>query len=252
MVNAKYWRHRLQKIEIRMRIKSKFRAGTVKNCAYILAATYIGGVVPLSIAEQVASEDTQAPINDSSVSQNNDDAKALVAELKKVDFFSASFNQQVKTIDGELLESSAGKVWAAQPEQLKWQVELPEAQLLLVANDQILHYEEDLEQATIRPYQANLAATPAMILSGNVDKFLQEYSVTQTEEGYLLIPVQNSEIFDRMHLTLNEGLVSSLTLYDGLGQTTHMQFSGVQSNQAFGTSLFTFELPDGTDIYRYE
>ena len=110
-------------------------------------------------------------------------------------------------------------------------------------------YDEDLEQVIIQPFNNDLAATPAILFSGDLDQLDQAYFVTQLGEGrFELKPEQGGSLFDSMAIVFDNNKPKSIALTDSLGQTTIIRFTQLELNPVPSVDQFAFEVPEGVDV----
>ncbi len=80
--------------------------------------------------------------------------------------WSADFKQTIDDGHGNVVRSAAGKLYLQKPGKFRWDYTEPSEQLILADGKQIWFYDKDLQQANVRPMDASLANTPAVLLSG--------------------------------------------------------------------------------------
>jgi outer membrane lipoprotein carrier protein len=136
----------------------------------------------------------------------------------------------------------------------------------LVSNLQdIWLYDPDLEQVTIRPYSQDIDQSPALLLSGNIEKISQTYHIKKNSNVnkdnntrsdklvnitsyFVLTPKQVNSVFIELQLGFIDNTIQQMTLADSLGQTTHFTFSNMVLNQLINEEIFEFSIPVGVDV----
>ena len=83
-----------------------------------------------------------------------------------LDTFQSQFIQTVIDSDGQQVQRSEGTVWIRKPGRFRWDYRTPYRQLIVADGKRLWTYDEDLEQATVKPVDEALSSTPAMLLSG--------------------------------------------------------------------------------------
>lgn len=182
-----------------------------------------------------------------------DDADELVKNLTLLDTFTGQFVQTLKDDKGELLQESSGDFVLQRPGYFRWNTTEPFPQLLVTNLQSIWLYDPDLEQVTVREYDDNVSATPALLLSGDVRKIKLHYDIQlheqqQNQATYLLTPVTPQELFISLMVTFVDEQLVSMSLVDALGQVTQFQFVDGVYNQAVDATLFEFSPPAGADV----
>jgi len=167
---------------------------------------------------------------------------------------SATFEQQVVDADGAQIQQARGHMWLQRPDRFRWDYQQPYHQLIVGDGQQVWVYDEDLEQVTVRPIDAALGQTPALLLSSD-KPILDAFSVMAlgNRDGIdwlLLRPHDVDATFDELRLGLVDGRLQAMELRDGLGHTTRLHFSELVRNQPIDPEQFVFIPPDGVDVVR--
>ena len=178
-----------------------------------------------------------------------DDIQHLRDLLQPITSLSARFEQQITDGDGFELQTSEGLFQVSQPNRLRWVVETPMPQEIIADGVTLWIYDADLEQVIIQPFNKDIAATPAILFSGDLDELDNAYFVTQVAEDHFeLKPEQGGSLFDSMTIAFNAGKPASLALTDSLGQTTTIHFTQLELNPELSGDQFVFQIPDGVDV----
>ena len=136
----------------------------------------------------------------------------------------------------------------------------------MVSNlEDIWLYDPDLEQVTIRPYSQEIDQSPALLLSGNVEKISKTYHIkkissvekaddamssnsTDTISYFVLTPKQTNNVFLQLYLGFVDKKLHEMILEDSLGQTTRFIFKNITLNTLIDDGIFEFSIPDGVDV----
>jgi len=178
-----------------------------------------------------------------------EDIQQLRDLLQPITSLSARFQQQITDGDGYKLQASEGLFQVSQPNRLRWVVETPMPQQIIADGVTLWIYDPDLEQVIIQPFNDDIAATPAILFSGDLDQLDDAYFVTQLAEGrFELKPEQGGSLFDSMTIVFDGAKPASIALTDTLGQVTSISFTELDINPALSGDLFVFEAPDGVDV----
>lgn len=180
---------------------------------------------------------------------NPDDIQQLRQLLQPINSLSARFNQQITDPDGYKLQTSTGIFQVSQPNRLRWVVESPMPQQIIADGSTLWVYDPDLEQVIIQPFNQDLAATPAILFSGDIEQLDSAYFVRRLSSDYFeLQPEQGGSLFNIIRITFAEGIPDSIALLDNLGQTTLIRLTAVQLNPTLSDDNFIFEIPEGVDV----
>jgi outer membrane lipoprotein carrier protein len=178
-----------------------------------------------------------------------EDVKQLRELLQPISSLSAQFKQHISDADGFELQVSEGLFEVSQPNKLRWIVKHPMPQQVISDGITLWVYDPDLEQVIIQPFDKDVAATPAILFSGDLDSLDSVYFVERLEEGsFLLTPVQQGTLFRSTAIQFDGDKPSAIVLTDTLGQVTRISFTGLKLNPPISADQFVFKIPQGIDI----
>ncbi|GGH91549.1 outer membrane lipoprotein carrier protein LolA [Pseudomonas fluvialis] len=182
-----------------------------------------------------------------------DAASARLSDLLgKAETLSGRFSQLTLDASGTHLQEATGQMELKRPGLFRWHTDAPLEQLLVSNGQQVWLYDPDLEQVTIQQLDQRLTHTPALLLSGDVSKIGENFTIEFKEAGdvvdFILRPKARDTLFDTLRLSFRGGLINDMQLIDSVGQRTNILFMGVQLNQPLAAERFTFEIPAGVDV----
>jgi len=184
--------------------------------------------------------------------------KLLKDFMSKANTLSANFSQEVIDEEGNLDDSasSSGIFLLERPGKFRWQVALPNKLIILADGKNLWNYDVELEQATVKPIDATLSNTPAMLLSGESDvlkafkiknSFVTVYD-EETVKWLELIPIDTHDDFKKLSLGFSNEEIRLMELATNIGQVIRIEFDSVRRNEKLDNSLFVFDAPDYVDI----
>ncbi len=171
--------------------------------------------------------------------------------LAGLDSLRAEFHQSVSDARGQVIELSEGTMMLARPGRFRWNYRTP-AQQIVCDGVTVWLYDIELEQVTVKAADATLAGSPAMLLSGQGDVG-EEFAIADAgeEQGLswsVLTPLHADADFREVRLGFDGLELRRMVLLDRLGQSTELEFSGIEHNPKLDRSLFSFEPPPGVDV----
>ncbi len=176
----------------------------------------------------------------------------LTGLLQKAETLTGRFSQLSLDGTGTQLQETSGELALKRPGQFRWHTDEPMEQLLVSDGKKVWLYDPDLEQVTIQTLDQRLTHTPALLLSGDVSTISENFEVSYQEAGevidFTLRPKAKDTLFDNLRLSFRSGLINDMQMIDGVGQRTNILFNGVRVNEPLAADLFTFEIPEGTDV----
>ena len=179
-------------------------------------------------------------------------SEALIFHLSQLEGLRSDFVQTIYA-NGSNVESSKGSMALAKP-KLRWQVDAPFAQVIVVRPQRIEIYDADLAQLTIRETSADQITTPATLLMHPEHLLSADYQVSQfgnaDAQVFRLTPTGSSALFQRLEITFEQVTLESLVIIDWQEQQTQIRFENVLVDQNLSPSLFELSVPKGTDVIR--
>ena len=169
----------------------------------------------------------------------------------------ADFVQRVQGATFSQPKESRGILMMQRPGKFRWDYRAPFPQLILADGKRLWIYDQDLEQVVVKPLNAALGDTPALLLSGgnSSDSTLeQQFFITELDESrdglywVQLLPKATESNFQEMRLGFGEKHISKMELVDGFGQRTELLFSNVEINARLPEDSFVFVPPKGVDV----
>jgi outer membrane lipoprotein carrier protein len=180
---------------------------------------------------------------------NAEDIQQLRNLLQPISSLSAQFKQQVTDADGYQLQQSEGLFQVAQPNNLRWIVEQPMPQQVISNGLTLWLYDPDLEQVIVKPFDASIESTPAILFSGDLTRLDSAYFIRQlSPDVFQLTPEQEGSLFSELQIIFVDQLPASISLTDSLEQVTRITFSDVRLNPSLPAALFEFEIPGDIDV----
>jgi outer membrane lipoprotein carrier protein len=169
----------------------------------------------------------------------------------------ASFSQTLTDSHGQKIDQGAGTLVVSRPGKLRWELRPQGArdsggELMVADGKNVWFYDRDLAQVSVKPIDAGLSGTPAMLLSGAVDvrsNFL--LSDAGEHEGLSWVSVQPRSAdsdFRAARLGFARGDLKRMILEDKLGQTATIVFDHAVRNGPVASDEVSFTPPAGADV----
>jgi len=191
-------------------------------------------------------------------------AQAPIDELARllgnIQTYQANFQQDVKDMQGEVIQHSTGHVDLQRPGKLRWHTQKPNNQIIIADGKKIWIYDVDLDQVSVKPVDQNCnfktsisasqkaCVTPIGLLTGDAATLLKNYEIKKKNNRFTLTQDDSKAPFQSVELSFDKALLTSMRLIDNLGQTTEILFSKSTLNKTLQAELFTFTPPEGVDV----
>ena len=169
----------------------------------------------------------------------------------------ATFVQTLVDAHGREIDRASGTLIVQRPGKFRWEIHpqgsSADAGQLMVSDARNLWFlDRDLQQVTVKPVDAALSATPAMLLSGTVD-VRKNFTITPAPRrdglDWVLVEPRGSQAdFRRALLGFDGKELKRMILDDKLGQTATIVFDHVERNGPVAPDEVSFTPPPGVDV----
>jgi outer membrane lipoprotein carrier protein len=233
-----------------------------------------GAPAPAAAAATTAPTAAVAPAGDNVVTPLD----KYLSDLKTL---RASFIQTLADGQGREIDRAAGTLVVARPGKFSWDIHPQtvkaggdagtagaaasgsgganggvtnkgDGQLMVSDGKNLWFFDRDLEQVTVKPVDAALSATPAMLLSGTVD-VRKNFTITPAglRDGLDWVLVEphgaDADFKDALFGFANNDL-KRMILEDKLGQTATIMFDHIERNVPVASQETSFTPPKGADV----
>lgn len=182
-------------------------------------------------------------------SETENSAAELKARLSELHSFEAAFEQQVRDLQGELLQSATGKLQLQQPNKMRWQLYKPDETTLIADGDTVWHQDPFMEQVIAYEQSLAVQGNPLILLAEPDSDHWQSFQISQPEPDRFVIKSQSEDSqIASLSLRFKDDVLVQLTFEDRQQQRTQMVFSQIASNIALAPELFEFTLPEGYEL----
>lgn len=148
----------------------------------------------------------------------------------------------------------SGVFLLARPGRFRWTYQRPYEQHIVSDGERVWIHDVDLNQVTVGDFDADMEASPAMLLG--VDRPLDDYFEVrglgrQGERDWVqLLPRREESAFEFIRLALDAEGLRIMELGDAFGQLTRLVFEDTVRNGPIDDSRFRFVPPADADVVR--
>src|SRR5262249_3239949 len=125
-------------------------------------------------------------------------------------------------------------------------------QLVVADGKKIWVYDVELEQVTVKKQDKSLEGTAALFLSGYDNTVTRDFNVSETASGAMqafdLHAKSSKTNFQHLKLIFTHDVLSTIEMFDQLGQHTIVNLTKVKFNPKVVAGLFQFKPPQGVDV----
>jgi outer membrane lipoprotein carrier protein len=184
----------------------------------------------------------------------------LDAYLDSLKTLRASFLQTLADPHGREIDRATGTLIVSRPGKFSWDIHPQSAggtatgagQLMVCDGTNLWFLDRDLQQVTVKPVDAALTATPAMLLSGTAD-LRQNFKISPAGkraglDWVLVEPLAAEADFRSALFGFAGGDLKRMIVEDKLGQTATIMFEQVTRNVPVNPSDVSFSPPKDVDV----
>ena len=184
------------------------------------------------------------------------ESTALDRYLTGLTTWTATFSESVVDARGKVVGKGEGSLTIVRPGRFRWELSPQEAdqsgQLLVADGRNLWFLDRDLEQVTVKPLDAALSQTPAMLLSGTVSvREAFDISSAGRSEGLdwvKAVPHQKDADFRAARFGFLGNDLRRMVLEDKLGQKVTLLFASSLRNRPVDPARVSFTPPAGVDV----
>lgn len=177
--------------------------------------------------------------------------ESLARLLEPYRTFSADFRQSTLDSKGASITEMTGALAIASESTFYWKTNPPFSQVIVADGEVLWVFDEDLYQVQVRPLDDTLTASPAAILSGDLDVLGSRFQVTEERTGmiavYALEPRATDEVTRQIVLRFDGTRLLDLSIEDALGNRSLISLTEVKYGKP-ANALFKFKPPEGADV----
>ena len=177
--------------------------------------------------------------------------ESLARLLEPYRTFSADFQQSTLDSKGASITEMTGALAIASESTFYWKTNPPFSQVIVADGEVLWVFDEDLYQVQVRPLDDTLTASPAAILSGDLDVLGSRFQVTEERTGtiavYALEPRATDEVTRQIVLRFDGTRLLDLSIEDALGNRSLISLTEVKYDKP-ANALFKFKPPEGADV----
>lgn len=205
----------------------------------------------------------------------SEQAKALSEKLQakydQLQDLEGVFLQETTQASSVKPRISKGKMYFKRPNLMRWDYETPEPQSIIVTKDTVFVYEKEMNQVMLMPredYVPPDVSSAFFLEKGRLTALFEVDMAGKTfaEPDWTLKltpkPAQDKKNDDThaqglstlknlwIQVDPTTTLIKQLWFEDATGTKQHFVFENVKTNQKLENGLFSFEIPQGVEVYR--
>jgi outer membrane lipoprotein carrier protein len=165
----------------------------------------------------------------------------------------ATFQQTLRTHEGEVLQQTEGEFYLNRPGKFRWNYRSPYEQVIVSDGERVWIYDVELQQVTVQKQSASLPATPMALLEDS-STLHNDFNVTPLDENQgvyrlKLMSKSKESDFGEIVVGLDASGLRFMQLHDQFEQVTDIVFSDMHTNKKLSREIFEFIPPEGVDVF---
>jgi outer membrane lipoprotein carrier protein len=165
----------------------------------------------------------------------------------------ATFQQTLRTHEGEVLQQTEGEFYLNRPGKFRWNYQSPYEQVIVSDGERVWIYDVELQQVTVQKQSASLPATPMSLLEDS-STLHNDFNVTPLDENQgvyrlKLMSKSKESDFGEIVVGLDASGLRFMQLHDQFEQVTDIVFSDMHINKKLSREIFEFTPPEGVDVF---
>jgi len=167
--------------------------------------------------------------------------------------FEASFEQTLRTHDGEILQQTEGMFYLNRPGKFRWNYKSPYEQTIVSDGARVWIHDIELKQVTVQKLDVSLPSSPMALLEDSATLH-QNFTVVPLDEHagvyrLKLLSKSKESDFGEIVVGLDAKGLRFMQLHDQFEQVTDIVFSDISINTKLSKNLFEFLPPEGVDVF---
>jgi outer membrane lipoprotein carrier protein len=170
--------------------------------------------------------------------------------------FSAEFLQTSTLKAMEITDRASGRIFVKRPGMMRWEYAKPDLQTIVTDGRRLWIYRPEDSQVMIGKAPAFFGDGKGAGFLADIRQIRRQFFITlanKTVDGHYrlnLFPLTKTFDLEVVHLSISAQTfdVVRVVTYNSYGDTTRIDLSHIQLEQALDDNLFTFTIPQGVEV----
>ncbi len=172
--------------------------------------------------------------------------------------FSAMFLQESSLKAMDITDTATGKLYFKHPGKMRWEYEKPDRQTIISDNKKLWVYRPDDNQVMIGKAPSFFGdgkgagfLSDMKTIRENFDIFL-EHENKNDQYHLTLTPIKKTQEISAIDLSISKTTyhITRIVTYNAYGDATLIELTDIRKIENMDNTLFSFEIPEGSDIIR--
>ena len=219
----------------------------------------LAGISTVGFAANTTNAAKAQPVSAERSSEASTSSHGLKGLLSPIASMTASFQQNVRTEKGRVLQHLSGRLSLKKPGKFRWEVIGKEPRLVISDGKNVWDYDKELAQVTIQKMNKGQTKAPIFFLTGDVNSLDRDFKVTSlaanqgaclqgSDTCFELRPKIDEGAFQWIRIGFKNRALKEMEMLDQLGQRSQFIFSDIKVNPPIAEGEFHFTAPKGVDV----
>jgi outer membrane lipoprotein carrier protein len=170
--------------------------------------------------------------------------------------FTADFLQTSSIKAMDITDRASGRAFFKRSGKMRWEYETPDRQIIITDGKTLWVFRPEDNQVMIGKAPSFFEGGKGFSFLSDMKKIREKFSIAlekDTEDGFFilkLLPIEKALDIVEIHLWVSKGTfdVVKILTCNSYGDETRIVFTNIQLKQELDDSLFSFKIPEGTEV----
>jgi outer membrane lipoprotein carrier protein len=174
--------------------------------------------------------------------------------------FTARFAQESTVKALEISDLAVGNITVKRPDKMRWTYTKPENQIIITDGQTLWVHRPEENQVMVGKSPALLGDGKGASFLTDVNQIKKKFKIALTEESTAnhyklkLIPLKKTPDLAEIYILISTQTfdLTEIITYNAYQDETRIQFTDIEFKQQIDDALFTFDIPAGMDVVRFD
>ncbi|MDM8539955.1 outer membrane lipoprotein carrier protein LolA [Desulfococcaceae bacterium HSG9] len=174
--------------------------------------------------------------------------------------FTARFAQESTVKALEISDLAVGNITVKRPDKMRWTYTKPENQIIITDGKTLWAHRPEENQVMVGKSPALLGDGKGASFLTDMNQIKKNFKITMTEESTAshyklkLIPLKKTSDLAVIYILISTKTfdLTEIITYNAYQDETRIQFTDIEFKKHIDDALFTFDMPDGIDVVRFD
>lgn len=188
-----------------------------------------------------------------------DELVGKVEQRYSLSGFRARFDQQSTIKAMDITDSASGTIYVKRPDKMRWEYDAPEQQTVVTDGKTLWIYRQEDHQVMVGKAPEYFGGGRGAVFLSDIETIRSRFTLTlEAPDGpdyrVKMIPLEKAYDLAQIYLTISADTfdIVEIDTYNTYQDRTRITMSHIVFDDTLSDSLFTFVIPEGTDVLELE